>query len=449
MGNKQSGRRRESQMVRPQFASSINPLLPPEAIVRLTDCLNRLPIALDKSVRDEVIRRVELKETEDAPEILLRKGQEASGIHVLVSGNVTVFSENQKFVLREIQVGDCFGEVSVLYNMKCTADVWSANRCVVLLLKTSDACQLLTFPSEITLLQWFQQRRYLDTSKLFDNQQLSKEIAIDVLQKSPVVHSWRKESLASVVTTIKPAIVVLYPTDSIIFKEGWKGQEMFVLVHGQVKFSTGNQELATFDAGDRGFSFGEEGFFTGTERRSTVRAAGPCQVIMLREENFHDAVSQFTTEATLLQELSVKWKQQVNQRDGRLYSKYGGALDLEILRMTLKQTEEFKACPPGFLYILALSMVIKEVQADDVMLSTRQYQEGGTLFVVLQGSAEVMEDNTPTSLIVDLKQVFWKNDSMPDRGWVKATELCVAAFFPEEAVREAENTFPDVVLPRP
>ncbi|KAL9968966.1 hypothetical protein ACROYT_G021119 [Oculina patagonica] len=449
MGNKQSGRRRESQLVRPQFASSINPLLPPEAIVRLTDCLNRLPIALDKSVRDEVIRRVELKETEDAPEILLRKGQEASGIHVLVSGNVTVFSENQKFVLREIQVGDCFGEVSVLYNMKCTADVWSSNRCVILLLKTSDARQLLTFPSEITLLQWFQQRRYLDTSKLFDNQQLSKEIAIDVLQKSPVVHSWRKESLASVVTTIKPAIIVLYPTDSIIFKEGWKGQEMFVLVHGQVKFSTGNQELATFDAGDRGFSFGEEGFFTGTERRSTVRAAGPCQVIMLREENFHDAVSQFTTEAALLQELSVKWKQQVNQRDGRLYSKYGGALDLEIFRMTLKQTEEFKACPPGFLYILALSMVIKEVQADDVMLSTRQYQEGGTLFVVLQGSAEVMEENTPTSLTVDLKQVFWKNDSMPGRGWVKATELCVAAFFPEEAVREAENTFPDVVLPRP
>ncbi|XP_078355496.1 uncharacterized protein LOC144640152 isoform X2 [Oculina patagonica] len=420
-----------------------------EAVARLTDCLNRLPIALDKGVRDEVIRRVELKETEDTPEILLSKGQEASGIHVLVSGNVTVFSENQKFVLREIQAGDCFGEVSVLFNMKCTADVWSSNRCVILLLKTSDARQLLTFPSEITLLQWFQQRRYLDTSKLFDNRQLSKEIAIDVLQKSPVVHSWRKESLVSVVTTIKPAIIVLYPTDSIIFKEGWKGQEMFVLVHGQVKFSTGNQELATFDAGDRGFSFGEEGFFTGTERRSTVRAAGPCQVIMLREENFQDAISQFTTEATLLQELSVKWKQQVTQRDSRLYSKYGGALDLEILRMTLKQTEEFKACPPGFLYILALSMVIKEVQADDVMLSTRQYQEGGTLFVVLQGSAEVMEDNTPTSLIVDLKQVFWKNDSMPDRGWVKATELCVAAFFPEEAVREAENTFPDVVLPRP
>lgn len=270
-----------------------------------------------------------------------------------------------------------------------------------------------------------------------------------MLQKSPVLHSWSKESLRAVVKTIKPAIIVLYPPDSIIFKEGWKGQEMFVLVHGQVNFSTGSQELATFDAGERGFFFGEEGFFTGTERRSTVRAAGPCQVILLREENFHDAVSQFTTEATLLQELSVKWKQQVNQRDNELYSKYGGALDLEILRMTLKQTEEFQACPPGFLYILALSMAIKEVQADEIVLSERQYQDGGTLFVVLQGSAEVMEGDMPTSHTVELKQVFRKNGTMPDRGWVKAVELCVAAFLPEEAVREARNTFPDVVLPRP
>lgn len=128
MGNKQSARRRESQIVRPQFASSINPLLTPEAVVTLTNCLNRLPLVLDKRVRDEVIRRVDLKETDEAPEVLLSKGHEPSGIHVLVSGSVNVFSENRKFVLREIQAGDCFGEVSVLFNMKCTADVWSANR---------------------------------------------------------------------------------------------------------------------------------------------------------------------------------------------------------------------------------------------------------------------------------------------------------------------------------
>ena len=50
---------------------------------------------LDKRVRDEVIRRVELVKTPDTPEILLRKGQEPSGIYVLVSGNVNVVSENE------------------------------------------------------------------------------------------------------------------------------------------------------------------------------------------------------------------------------------------------------------------------------------------------------------------------------------------------------------------
>ena len=39
---------------------------------------------------------------------------------------------------------------------------------------------------------------------------------------------------------------------------------------------------------------------------------------------------QFTAEASLLQELNVKWKQQVNKRDAELYTKYGGALDLEV-----------------------------------------------------------------------------------------------------------------------
>lgn len=132
MGNKQSSKRRESQLVRSNLASSVNPALPQEAIVALTGCLNRLPLVLNKSVREEVIRRVELMETGEAPEILLSKGQEPPGIYVLVSGSVTVFSENKKFALREIQVGNCFGEVSALFNMNCTADVWSCNRLVLI-----------------------------------------------------------------------------------------------------------------------------------------------------------------------------------------------------------------------------------------------------------------------------------------------------------------------------
>ena len=28
-------------------------------------------------------------------------------------------------------------------------------------------------------------------------------------------------------------VIVLYPAHSLIFKEGWKGEEMFILIHGQ------------------------------------------------------------------------------------------------------------------------------------------------------------------------------------------------------------------------
>jgi len=74
MGNRQSSRRRESQIVRPNVASSVNPSLSPEAIDTLANCLNKLPLVLDQRIRDEVIRRVELIETEETPEFLLNKG---------------------------------------------------------------------------------------------------------------------------------------------------------------------------------------------------------------------------------------------------------------------------------------------------------------------------------------------------------------------------------------
>ena len=47
---------------------------------------------------------------------------------LLLKNEVNVVSENEKYVLREIQAGDCFGEVSVLFNIKCTADVKTVNR---------------------------------------------------------------------------------------------------------------------------------------------------------------------------------------------------------------------------------------------------------------------------------------------------------------------------------
>ncbi|XP_015756062.1 PREDICTED: uncharacterized protein LOC107335558 [Acropora digitifera] len=455
MGNKQGCGGGGSQILSPSSETLANPSLTSDAINTLTDCLKELPIVLDQQVTDEVVRRVELVQIEDTARTLLKKDHDPPGIYVLLSGNVDVVSEGQKFVLRRIKEGDCFGEVSVLFNIKCTADVKTVDRCDLLLLNLDDARQLLILSEEVTLLQWFQRRRYFDTGKLFADLKLSREVAKDVLQKSPLFFNWRMEPLEAVVNTVKPDAVVLYQDQSLIFKEGWKGQEMFILVYGQVAMFTGDQELATFDAGHRGLTFGEEGFFTGLERRSTVRSVGPCQIITLQEENFCDAVNQV---CRFLDYRVGKAGEEVDWQTVR--SKYEDITkvflekypdnDEENFPRGAEATAEFQICPPGFLYIVALSMAIREADAGRAVLSKHQYQDGASLFVVLQGSAVVVEEGgTETPHTYKLREVFWKNDNMPHRGWVKATELCVVAVFPEGAVREAKNTFPDVVLPRP
>lgn len=132
MGNKKSRGGGGSQISRPSSAGSeplANPSLTPDAINTLTNCLKELPIVFDQQVRDEVVRRVELVQIEDGARTLLEKDHDPPGIYVLLSGNVDVVSEGQKFVLRRIKEGDCFGEVSVLFNIKCTADVKTVDRC--------------------------------------------------------------------------------------------------------------------------------------------------------------------------------------------------------------------------------------------------------------------------------------------------------------------------------
>lgn len=62
----------------------------------------------------------------------------------------TFWQQNQSYS----EIGPFNNQSQHAYLLKSTFNF----RCVILLLKTIDARQLLAFPSEITLLQWFQQR---------------------------------------------------------------------------------------------------------------------------------------------------------------------------------------------------------------------------------------------------------------------------------------------------
>ena len=85
------------------------------------------------------------------------------------------------------------------------------------------------------------------------------------------------------------------------------------------------------------------------------------------------------------------------------------------------------------------------IKLDGLVWEKKELCRLGVLYIFIESSVT----NCHLLTFTFCNHIIGKNDNMPHRGWVKATELCVVAVFPEGAVREAKNTFPDVVLPRP
>lgn len=89
--------------------------------------LENFPFAFKPQQKQSIINAARFLEVEN-DQFLLRNDENSNGIFVVLSGKFDVFSEGEKFVLREVVEGDCFGEVSVMYEIPCTASVRSSTR---------------------------------------------------------------------------------------------------------------------------------------------------------------------------------------------------------------------------------------------------------------------------------------------------------------------------------
>ncbi|XP_032234827.2 uncharacterized protein LOC116616841 [Nematostella vectensis] len=445
-----------------------NTNLHPSIRKRLQNWLDNAPFTLDETQTQAIYKAATFVEI-NTPQLLITKGSDPVGVYIITCGEAEVVSldpssyhhsnqgpsnqgpsnqnsnpelnqvQSKEYVIRVFTEGECFGEVSVLYDIPCIANVRVPSQASLILLRAADVQGILTPPLEVPMLRLCSIRRYLDTAHLFEDQALSKMVALDVLREVPVLHGWEEAAIKDLIKAMKQEIIVLYPCGSAVYREGDPGHEMYVLVHGRVGLFAEGHQLAVFDSGDkRGFTFGEEGFFTDKEKRCTIKALTPCQIITLKKHHFYYILNQYPNEKVILQVYNEKWKENLSKRDQELYEKYGGALDLEMLRMTLRQSAFFKDCPPGFIYIIALSMLVREIQEEQAVLSHAQYKKGDTLFLLLQGEAIVTEDHDDLFLTVDVKQVFHKASSLPEKAWVKATELSIVAYFNTAVISEAK-----------
>lgn len=80
-----------------------------------------------------------------------------------------------------------------------------------------------------------------------------------------------------------------YPAGAIIFTQGQAGDEMYVVVEGEVEIKLGDQVLQTLTAGD---FFGEMGIIDNAPRSATAKAKTEARLVAINQKRFEFLIQQ-------------------------------------------------------------------------------------------------------------------------------------------------------------
>ncbi|XP_078618314.1 uncharacterized protein LOC144885949 [Branchiostoma floridae x Branchiostoma japonicum] len=416
----------------------------------ISRCLYSLPLPQgsgSQAVNDALVERVTKYftkvEFEDAE--ILKRGEPAKGIFVVIEGLVEVVSdEDSHIVLASVSEGDFFGEVSTLFNVPSSATVRTPGRTILVALKAEDARKLLP-PTQTNLLDWYIQRKYFDTNAAVDKIKLSRKKALAALKQVPMLQGWSEDSLKSLIMSLETDIIILYPSRAAILFKDDPSEEVFILVKGKIDVLDGKARLATLQAGKSPICLGEEGLMTTGSRKVTVRAQTPCQVMVMKRWNFHRTSNEFIDDAgRAWEETQDLWKRQIAQRDRNLYNKFGAFLQTEILIKKFRQSSLFSDCPVGLIYLVAMASTGEEHATGKAILTEDEF-EAKMLFLILRGSAHMISDDGTVDSF-QKGDAFWSLPWYPRKAWVRAKEQTIIVKYSESSVRAALGEYPDAKL---
>jgi CRP-like cAMP-binding protein len=104
----------------------------------------------------------------------------------------------------------------------------------------------------------------------------------EVLAKMPLFSRLAEREMLRV---MQVAEVRAYPSEQLVIQEGDKGDELFIVLSGQVRVSRGDVVLTTFGTGEH---FGEMALIRSVPRSATVHADGDCELIAIRRADFFE-----------------------------------------------------------------------------------------------------------------------------------------------------------------
>ena len=95
---------------------------------------------------------------------------------------------------------------------------------------------------------------------------------------------------------------IVYPEGEVIIREGDHGEEMFLIVEGEVEITRGSESLAVLRSQDY---FGEMSILDGEPRSATITAKADCLLLRIRQSDFYDILERhFNVALTIIHTLT-------------------------------------------------------------------------------------------------------------------------------------------------
>ncbi|MDI1435169.1 Stp1/IreP family PP2C-type Ser/Thr phosphatase [Polyangium sorediatum] len=115
-----------------------------------------------------------------------------------------------------------------------------------------------------------------------DNRARRLHLKREVLAKMPLFSRLSEREMLRI---MQVADVVSYDVDQIVVQEGDRGDELFIVLSGQVRISRGETVLNEFGPGEH---FGEMALIRAAPRSATVTAIEPSELIVLHRNDFFE-----------------------------------------------------------------------------------------------------------------------------------------------------------------
>ena len=404
--------------------------------------LQKLPLAFDKDSAQKLLYKIEEK-NHSPGDLVLKRDEMSPGIFIILKGKMNVLGSNAKCIIRQLNAGDYFGEVSCFYNVPSTCTVVADEEieCTTVLLTCKIVKEVLNDPEKqiATMQTWFIKQGYLDVSGLFPTFDLPRAILKRNLCKCPLFYGWSKDAVAEVVDQLPKYIIEIHQPDTCLLFENDSLWCMFLLLEGSIELLSKGVSLLQLEShsGDC-ISLCEENIFCFNQSSVySYKVTQTSHCITLHQEYLDLILKNFPVESAKLMEWKQLWQEFLKVNSDLAKNDLAFTHPAHVIKL-FKEKANFEATIPSMVYLYEMSLRMDFFFAesnDPVMKIDADYNLEPLIFVVLKGQLTISAPSN-SNLSIKSNEIFYLNPDFPLKTMVTTKEQSLVGVLSKSLINE-------------